>query len=159
MTIGSASNCESKPVPGLDPCPASGRARPTVTALICMLNEADNLSHVLPLLLAWIDEIPLVDGHSMDDTVAIAQKLRPDARVLYQRGRGKGDAVRHGVENATGDIAVCLDADGETDSEDLQELIAPLLRGYDFAKGSKFVTGWKNKPVHRIFGNFVIVGP
>ena len=129
---------------------------PTVTALICTLNEAPNLSLVLPKIPSQVDEVLLVDGHSTDGTVEVAKELRPDIRVLYQEGRGKGVALRYGVEEATGEIIVTLDADGETDPEDMPRFIEPLLQGYDFVKGSRFATGWKKKPPHRLLGNFVI---
>jgi glycosyltransferase involved in cell wall biosynthesis len=131
--------------------------RPTVTALICALNEAENLRHVIPGIPEWVDEILLVDGNSTDGTVRVAQELNPATRVVYQRGRGKGVALRQGVEQATGDIVVMLDADGETDPVDMDGFVQPLLDGYDFAKGTRFSEGYKNKPFRRKIGNIVIV--
>ena len=57
----------------------------------------------------------LVDGHSTDDTVAVTRALCPQAKVIAQTGRGKGDALRAGFAAATGDIIVTIDADGSTD--------------------------------------------
>ena len=129
---------------------------PPITAVVCTLNEAPNLIHVLPRIPSYVDEVLLVDGHSTDGTVEIAKSLKPDIRVLYQEGKGKGVAMRYGIEQATGDIIVTLDADGETDPQEMDKFIEPLLQGYDFAKGSRFATGWKHKPLHRLMGNFVI---
>jgi O-antigen/teichoic acid export membrane protein len=129
-----------------------------VTALICTLNEEENLPHVLPRLPTWVDEVLLVDGHSTDGTVAVAEGLRPDVRVVHQPGRGKGDALKRGIEQATGDIIVTLDADGTTDPQDMPRFIEPLLRGREFVKGSRFALSRPaGKPRHRIFGNWVIV--
>ncbi|HEY4685818.1 MAG TPA: glycosyltransferase family 2 protein [Dehalococcoidia bacterium] len=128
----------------------------TVSVVICALNEAENLPHVLPRLPAWVDEVVLVDGHSSDGTVEVARRLRPDARVLYQPAPGKGVALRHGVESARGDIIVTIDADGETDPQDLPLFIEPLLAGFDFAKGSRFARSWRHKPPHRLLGNWAI---
>ncbi len=86
-----------------------------ITALVCTLNEAENLCHVLPNIPAWVDEVLLVDGHSTDNTVEVAKKLCPDIHILYQPGKGKGDALKHGIKHAKGDIIVTLDADGATD--------------------------------------------
>ena len=104
----------------------------TITALICTLNEVESLPRVLPRIPNWVDEVLLVDGHSTDNTVALARELRPDVRVVTQPGRGKGDALKYGVRKARGDIVVTLDADGETDPEDMLRFVEPLLNEYDF---------------------------
>lgn len=46
---------------------------PTVSVVIPAMNEAQNLPHVLPLIPAWVHEVILVDGNSVDDTIAVAQ--------------------------------------------------------------------------------------
>ena len=136
----------------------SSANKPKITALICTLNEEENLPHVLPKIPEWVGEVLLVDGHSTDNTVEIAKKLRPDIRILYQSGRGKGDALRCGIKNASGDIIVTLDADGSTDPDEMSKFIKPLVNGYDFVKGSRFIKGSaKNKPPHRVLGNLIIV--
>jgi len=130
---------------------------PKVSVIICAFNEEKNLPYVLPGIPAWVDEVVLVDGHSTDRTVEVAKKLRPEIRVLYQPNRGKGDALRHGIKHASGDILVTLDADGATDPKDIPKFIEPLLKGYDFAKGSRFTLALPvNKASHRIFGNLLI---
>ena len=129
-----------------------------VTVLICTLNEEENLAHQLLRIPAWVDEVLFVDGHSTDDTVSTAEKLRPDALILLQPGRGKGDALKLGIERASGDIIVTLDADGTTDPQDMPRFVEPLLRGYDFVKGSRFALSRPmDKPRHRIAGNRIIV--
>jgi glycosyltransferase involved in cell wall biosynthesis len=136
---------------------AKAERRPSITALICTLNEEESLPHVLPRIPDWVDEVLLVDGHSADNTVMVAKRLRPDMRIVHQPGTGKGDALRFGVQQATGDIIVTLDADGTTDPEDLPRFIEPLLDGYDFVKGSRFRLGFPaNKPLYRILGNWII---
>jgi glycosyltransferase involved in cell wall biosynthesis len=128
-----------------------------ISVVICTLNEEKNLPKVLPKIPTWIDEIVLVDGHSTDKTVYVAKILSPNIRVFYQQGHGKGEALRYGISQANADIIVTLDADGATNPSDLTTFITPLLKGYDFAKGSRFsVRAPHNKPVHRIFGNLLI---
>ncbi|MBA7661602.1 Polyprenol monophosphomannose synthase [subsurface metagenome] len=130
---------------------------PSITVLICTLNEEENLPHVLPQIPGWVDETLLVDGRSTDRTVEVARELKPDVKVLYQPAKGKGDALRYGIEHATGDIIVTLDADGATNPEEMSKFIEPLLSGYDFAKGSRFLNGFPHhKPWHRILGNWII---
>ncbi|HEY40754.1 MAG TPA: glycosyltransferase family 2 protein [Dehalococcoidia bacterium] len=131
--------------------------RPTITALICALNEEASIPHILPMIPEWVDEVLLVDGHSTDKTVEMAKEFRPDIKVVYQPGKGKGDALKCGIENSTGDIIVTLDADGSTAPEEMEEFVKPLLNGYEFAKGSRFRgTLPHNKPWYRILGNWII---
>jgi glycosyltransferase involved in cell wall biosynthesis len=128
-----------------------------VTALICALNEEANLSQVLPKIPTWVDEVLLVDGHSSDKTVEMARGLCPNINILYQPGRGKGDALRHGIMHASGDVIVLLDADGATDPQEMPKFISPLLDGYEFAKGTRFLGKFpRGKRWYRVFGNFLI---
>ena len=130
---------------------------PKISVVICTLNEENNLPYVLPKIPQWVDEILLIDGHSTDRTVEVAKKLRPETKVLVQSGKGKGDALKCGFKQATGDIIVTLDTDGTTDPEEMPKFIEPLLNGYDFTKGSRFLNGRANMPLHRRFGNWVLV--
>jgi len=129
---------------------------PAVTIIICALNESPNLHHVLPKIPYWVDEILLVDGHSPDDTVEVAKKLRPDINVIYQPGKGKGDALKYGFKNASGEIVVTMDADGSTDPADLPKYIEAMTHGYDFAKGSRFLNTSPKMPLYHKFGNWVL---
>jgi RNA polymerase sigma factor (sigma-70 family) len=114
---------------------------PTVSVIIPARNEAANLPHVLDTLPPWTNEIVLVDGHSVDDTVAVTQALCPEAKVITQPGRGKGDALQAGFAAATGDILVMIDADGSTDGAEIIRFVSALVAGADFAKGSRFSSG------------------
>jgi hypothetical protein len=113
----------------------------SITVVIPTLNEAQNLPHVLTRIPAIVDEVVLVDGHSIDATIAIARAVRPDVRVVLQDGRGKGNALACGFAAATGDIIVMLDADGSTDPAEIPQFVATLLDGSDFAKGTRFANG------------------
>lgn len=131
--------------------------KPKVTVVICAVNEELNLPSVLPGIPQWVDETILVDGHSTDNTMEVAKRLRPDIRLLFQPGKGKGDALKYGFDQSIGDIIVTLDADGATDPEEMNKFIQPLLNGYDFAKGSRFLRSFPhNKPWYRILGNWII---
>ena len=118
----------------------TGRVRTSV--VIPTLNEAANLPHVFARMpFEQIDEIVIVDGHSDDDTVAVARALNPNVRIVLQDGRGKGNALACGFSAARGDIIVMLDADGSTDPAEITSYVAALLDGADFAKGSRFAEG------------------
>jgi glycosyltransferase involved in cell wall biosynthesis len=128
-----------------------------VSVVIAAKNEAANLPHVLPLIPADVHEVILVDGESLDDTIAVARRLLPGIRVLAQSGRGKGSALRTGFAAATGDIIVALDADGSTDPREIPAFVAALA-GADYAKGSRFMRGGgtADMPPYRRAGNWTL---
>jgi glycosyltransferase involved in cell wall biosynthesis len=116
-------------------------AMPRVSIVIPALNEALNLPHVFGRLPQDIFEVILVDGGSVDDTVAVARALRPGVRVVRQSRRGKGNALACGFAASRGDIIVMIDADGSTDPAEIPAFVAALRSGADFAKGTRFADG------------------
>lgn len=126
---------------------------PSVTVLICTLNEEENLPHVLPKIPGWVNEILLVDGNSTDHTIEVAQRLCPTIRILNQPDKGKGNALRYGIQESNGEIIVTLDADGSTDPSQIPDFIQPLVDGYDFTKGSRFLRTRPIMPPLRRLGN------
>lgn len=110
-----------------------------VSIVVPARNEARNLEVVLPAL-PDVHEIVLVDGHSVDDTVDTARRVRPGIVVVHQDRRGKGNALACGFRAATGDIVVMFDADGSADAAEIPRFVDALLAGADFAKGSRFAT-------------------
>ena len=131
----------------------------SVTAVIPAMNEARNIGWVLERIPPAVDEVLLVDGHSTDDTVAVARAARPDIRVVAQRGCGKGAAMRTGFEEARGEYVVVLDADGSMDPAEIDYYVAALDSGYDLVKGSRQLRGSGSldlTPLRR-WGNNVLV--
>ena len=114
---------------------------PRISVVIPARNEAQNLQYVLPYLPPIVDEVILVDGHSTDNTIAVAKQLLPSILVIEQLGKGKGDALKIGFAACQGDIIVMLDADGSADPKEIPAFIDALTRGNDFAKGSRFMIG------------------
>ncbi len=143
-----------------DTCAPTGLGATSVSVVIPTLNEAANLPHVISRMPAWVHEVVIVDGHSTDDTIAIARALWPSVRIILQNGRGKGNALGCGFAAATGDIIVMLDADGSTDPAEIPQFIEPLLAGADFVKGSRRVDGGGSTDfsVLRRTGNGVLTG-
>jgi glycosyltransferase involved in cell wall biosynthesis len=122
------------------------------------LNEAANLPHVFARLPDCVDEVIIVDGHSTDDTIAVARAIMPSVRVVLQDGRGKGNALACGFAAAQGEIIVMLDADGSTDPAEIPAYVGALLAGADFAKGSRFAAGGGSvdiTPLRRIGNRFL----
>ena len=114
---------------------------PSVSVVIPALNEAENLSAVLPRIPKWVREVILVDGDSTDNTVQVAKQLLPDIHIVRQRDCCKGAALRQGFAAATGDIIVMLDADGSTDPSEMGMFVRLLRNGADFVKGSRYLQG------------------
>lgn len=100
-------------------------ARPAVSIVIASWNEGPTVADVVERCHAYAGEILVVDGHSSDDTRARAEGA--GAEVLLDRRRGKGHAMRLGLERASGDIVVFIDADGSHDPDDIPRLLQPLL--------------------------------
>jgi glycosyltransferase involved in cell wall biosynthesis len=144
-----------RPMLSYKPVSAALAIAPTVSVIIPARNEGANLPHVFASLPAWVDEIIVVDGHSVDDTVAVTRAVCPRARVIAQSGRGKGDALQAGFTAATGDIIVSMDADGSTDGAEIIQFVGALVAGADFAKGSRFSGsgGSDDITVSRRYGN------
>ena len=116
-------------------------SRRTLTLLIPAKNEAENIEWVLERLPPIVDEVVLVDAHSTDATIETARRVRPDVVVVSDNSRGKGDAIRIGVEAATGDDVVMIDADGSMDPAEIDAFVTKLRSGYDLVKGSRFLPG------------------
>jgi glycosyltransferase involved in cell wall biosynthesis len=138
--------------------PSSDIPWPKVSVVIPTLNEARNLPHVFALLPPALHEVIIVDGRSEDDTIAVARRLRPDARIITQSRSGKGNALACGFAAATGDIIVMVDADGSADPKEIPQFVSALLDGADFAKGTRFAAGGGSSDITRLrrAGNWVL---
>ncbi len=123
---------------------------PRVSVVVPTFNEAKNLPHVLGRLPEDVHEVIVVDGRSVDGTIDVARALRPDARIVLQNRRGKGNAMACGFAAATGDIIVMLDADGSADPQEIALFVDALREGADFAKGTRFAAGGGSSDITRV---------
>ena len=86
---------------------------PSTLVLIAALNEEKGLDLTLKELKAYVDasHFVVIDGNSSDQTVHVAKSW--DADVLYQEGKGKGDAINFGLKYVNGDFdyVILTDAD------------------------------------------------
>lgn len=89
-------------------------------------------------------EIIVVDDGSSDETVRVAESFKkriPCLRVLkHEQNKGKGAAVKTGVEASRGDAVVFMDADGATPIGELPKMINALSHG-DIGVGNRWMKG------------------
>ncbi len=119
-----------------------------VTAVVPAYNEETTVKDVIERL----QEVPLrieivaVNDGSSDGTGKVLDALREDGRiqhVIHQpKNRGKGAAVRAGIDVATGHVIVIQDADLEYDPSELPTLLDPIRMGKaDAVYGTRFHGG------------------
>jgi hypothetical protein len=125
------------------PCVSARRtgaaAARTCSIIVPVFNEKQTFPELMRRLLAkrldhlgLARQIILVESNSTDGTRELVARLAgtPGVEVIWQdRPRGKGNAVRAGLEVARGDIVLIQDADLEYDLDDYDVLLAPLLEG------------------------------
>ena len=138
--------------------------RPELLSIIVpVYNEVRTVGAVLDRLLA-IDlpvprEILVVDDGSTDGTREVLAGLAGSRIVVIHadRNRGKGAAVRRGLEAASGSIVAIQDADLELDPQQIAFLVAPILRGEtDVVYGSRFLAGRPDAPWITVAANRVL---
>jgi len=136
---------------------ADSTARPTLSVIMPLYNEEATLADVIHRVLSLdfgvdIDLIAVDDGSS-DGSTAILHSI-PDPRLrvaIHAENKGKGAAIRTGLNAAMGDIVVIQDADLEYDPTQWETLIQPILRGdADVVYGSRFLgrpegMRWQNR--------------
>ena len=98
----------------------------SVSVVICAKNEAEGIQQIVESVKPYGDEVVVIDGHSTDDTARLAGAA--GALVYQDNARGKGDAYRVGIEKASGDVLVFIDADGSCETADIPLLVNPIAQ-------------------------------
>ena len=101
-------------------------------------NEGVNLVNLLPRLRQEFPaaEILVVDDGSSDDTVNLCEAN--GVRVIsHQYSRGNGASIKTGARNATHELLVFMDGDGQHKPEDVHRLLAEMAKGYDMVVGAR----------------------
>ena len=111
-------------------------------------NERDNIPELIEAIHQVMEpwgmdyEAVVVDDNSPDGTAEVVRERFGDDRrvVLHVRteGRGLATAIRYGIEQASGDIIICMDTDFNHDPAVIPQMIK-FLEFYDMVIGSRFV--------------------
>src|SRR2546428_711007 len=128
----------------------------TLSIIIPVYNERATIEDVIDQVLGsevgLEKELVVIDDCSSDGTREVLQKLDQGGRpgggpakpkvVLHDRNKGKGAAIRTGLQHATGQIVLVQDADLEYDPHDYSKLLEPILDGHaDVVFGNRFHGG------------------
>lgn len=135
----------ARPVPTITEEEASKKY--SVSVLVPARNESGNIRNAIERIPDMGSHTQLIfcEGNSTDDTWETIKKLKDeypekDIHILQQKGKGKGDAVRCGYAEATGDILMILDADLTVRPEDLPKFYMAIATGKgEFINGVRLV--------------------
>jgi len=120
---------------------------PSVSVIVPARNEAGNIKKIIertPVMGSWT-ELIFVEGHSTDNSYNvirdnISHYPERNIKLLQQKGKGKGDAVRLGFSEAKGDILMILDADMTVPPENLPRFYEAIKSGKgEFINGVRLV--------------------
>ena len=117
-----------------------------ISIIIPVFNEINTLRQILDKVencsfCGLEKEIILIDDYSTDGTKDIYPSL-PYKVLYHEYNQGKGAAIRSGLKEITGDIAVIQDADLEYDPCDYEDLIKLIIENKaDVVYGSRLNGG------------------
>jgi glycosyltransferase involved in cell wall biosynthesis len=132
--------------------------RMKLSVIIPVFNEVKTIREIINRVQATgvVSEILVVDDGSTDGSRDVLQELMDQGMIrviLHDHNRGKGAAVRTGIDNVAGDVILIQDADLEYDPRDYPALLRPLEEGIaDVVYGSRFL-GAARRPI--LFWNMV----
>ncbi len=115
----------------------------SIAILLPALDEAETIGRVISKIpkkeltnLGYKVDIVVVDGHSKDMTCEIASSM--GARLLKQKGIGKGNALQTAFEDFDGRYLFMLDADDTYNPGEILRMLPPLEKGEaDVIMGSR----------------------
>ena len=142
---------------------ADNSSSPEVSVVLPCLNEEESVGLCVAEAREACEaagltvEVVVVDNGSTDDSVAVA--VAAGARVVTERRRGYGSALRAGIEAARGCVVVMADADFTYPLGRVPELVGPVLTGdADLVLGTRLDAATrKSMPwLHRFVGTPIL---
>lgn len=135
------------------PIRTSSESSSLVSVIIPVFNERNTIMRIIDTVLQVpLDlEVIVVDDGSSDGTAKLLGELsgtKSRVTVLFHpKNRGKGAAIRTGIDVARGTFTVIQDADLEYDPNDLVAVVAPLMAGESrVVYGSRYLTKNAKEP-------------
>jgi glycosyltransferase involved in cell wall biosynthesis len=132
---------------GQQPTSSATLDQPKLTVVVPIYNEEESIPLLLEALTAQLDslgdsyEIIAVNDGSRDasqDVLEAAAKRYPRLKIInFRRNSGQTAALMAGIDHASGDVIVTIDADLQNDPQDIPLMLAKLAEGYDV------VSGWR----------------
>jgi glycosyltransferase involved in cell wall biosynthesis len=127
-----------------------------VVACIPCFNTEKHIRDVVERTKKYVDKVIVVNDGSHDETTKKAQAAGAIV-VTHGVNKGKGAAMKFGAEEASADIIVFLDGDGQHNPDEIPLLLKPIIDGKaDIVFGSRFLPGSKkiSAPFNRKVANF-----
>ncbi|MEJ2899927.1 glycosyltransferase family 2 protein [Acinetobacter sp. NS-4] len=115
-----------------------GRSEVKYSVVLPAKNEAGAIGETIKKIqhLNMIDEIIVVNDGSTDTTQLVAESA--GAKVItHPYSKGNGAAIKTGARNASGEIIVFMDADGQHNPNDILKLLEKINEGYDLVVGAR----------------------
>jgi len=125
-----------------------------LTLVIPAKNESDSLPKVLDEIKNLICKKIVVLEENDQETI---KSITPyEIKILFQTGKGYGNAIRTGINNVSTDYLCIFNADGSFDPNDLIELLN-ICQSYDYVFASRYLknAGSKDDTILTKFGNFI----
>lgn len=148
------------------PSERNGEGTPIeLTILMPCLDEGETIGVCVAKAAAYLErnairgEVLVVDNGSVDGSAALARNA--GARVIEERRRGYGNALRAGILAARGRYVIMGDADDSYDFSTLDPFVASLRGGAELVMGNRFQGGIAPRAMpalHRYVGNPVLSG-